>query len=451
MVESKVKSFIIKQQMIPPNSHIVLGISGGPDSMVLLEVMNNLRGDMGFTLSVAHVHHLLRPEADEEAALVEETCTRLGLPFYLHQADVAKKANQEKKSTEEAGREVRYHFFSKLLMELKADLAATAHHQDDNAETVLLHLLRGTGIKGLRGIMPINGHIIRPLLEVSRLEIEAYLKEHNLSYFIDKSNYDETYLRNKVRHSLMPLLKQDYNPRLVESLNQLAVIAREENEFFELEVQKVLPAVIKHQDTNYISINNLLLIKLPIALQKRVILKVLAILAGDTGWEAIVLDLMTKSGSSKTVYLKKSVNIAKIYDELVFSTCKKEIISYDYELNIPTTISLPTGDKYLIDLVKADEFQADDYDLYLDYDKCSLPLHLRSRQMGDVFYPYGLAGSKKIKDFFIDAKVPRYKRNDIPLLASAAGDIYAILGYRISDLVKVDADTRRVLTFKTVE
>ncbi len=453
-MEKKVKNYITLHNMIRKNDHIILGISGGPDSMALLYIMNKLGVDMGFTLSVAHVHHCLRPEADEEADLVKNTCAGLNLPFYLHQVDVAKKASLEKKSQEEAGREVRYQFFSKLLTELKADLIATAHHQDDNAETVLLHLLRGTGIKGLRGILPVNGNIIRPLLEINKLEIEDYLKAQGLPYYVDQSNFDPAYLRNKIRHHLIPLLKEEYNPRIVENLNQLAVIAREENQALELEVQNALPQVIVHKDTNSITLNIGELDKWPKAVQKRAIFKVLGSLAGEKGWEAsdieIILDLMTKTGSSKRVHLKKSVNIAKVYDELVFSTFKKEIISFDYILNIPTIISLPTGDKYQIELVTANDFRAEDYDLYIDYDKCTPPLHLRSRQMGDMFYPYGIEGSKKVKDFFIDAKVPRAKRNDIPLLTSSRGDIYAILGYRISSLAKVDQNSQRILAFKKV-
>lgn len=453
-MEKKVSNFITKHNMVKENDHIILGISGGPDSMALLYIMNQLKVDLRFTLSVAHVNHLLRPEADEEERLVESLCLSLAIPFYSHKVDVAQKASQEKISIEEAGREVRYQFFRRLLTELKADLIATAHHQDDNAETVLLNLLRGTGIKGLRGILPVNDNIIRPLLEVSKVEIENYLKNKSLPYFIDQSNFDPVYLRNKVRTELIPLLKQEYNPRIVESLNQLAQIAREEYQVLELETLTMFNKALLKKTDSIIILDNLLLDSLPTALCKRIILHTLGSLAGEKGWEAsdidIIVELMHKTGSSKTVHLKKGVKVNKVYDELAFSTKKKETIFFDYLLNIPTTITLPTGEKYLIKIVSPEDFKAEEYLVYVDYDKCILPLHIRSRKPGDVFSPYGLVGRKKIKDYFIDLKIPSIKRTNIPLLTSSYGDIYAVIGYRVSSLATIDSNTQRILVIKSL-
>lgn len=454
-MEQKVSSYITKHNMIKENDHIILAISGGPDSMALLYIMDKLKKDFKITLTVAHVNHSLRPEADEEESFVKECSLNLGIPFYSHKADVAKIALQEKKSIEEAGRQVRYQFFDRLLKDLKADLIATAHHQDDNAETVLLNLLRGTGIKGLRGIMPVNDNIIRPLLAISKAEIMTYIKDNSLPYCIDESNFDPIYLRNKIRNELIPLLEKEYNPRIVEGLSKLALIAREENEFLELKSEQVFNKALLSQSASTIKLDHTILATLPIALCKRVLLRALGEMAGEEGWEAndidIILDLMTKSGSSKMVQLKKDVKVRKVYDELVFSTTQKETISFDYLLDIPTTVMLPSGDEYLIKLVKAQDFNAEKYTTYVDYDKCTLPLHLRSRKPGDVFSPYGLKGSKKLKDFFIDLKIPYSKRSEVPLLTSAEGDIYAVVGYRVSNLAFVDKDTKRILVIKRIK
>lgn len=448
----KVSNYITKHNMVRENNHIILAISGGPDSMALLYIMDKLKQDLNITLTVAHVNHSLRPEADEEESFVKKCSLDLGIPFYSHKADVAKIALEEKKSIEDAGRQVRYQFFRQLLNDLKADQIATAHHQDDNAETVLLNLLRGTGIKGLRGIMPVNDNIIRPLLGVSKLEIMDYLKDNSLPYCIDDSNFDPIYLRNKIRHELIPLLEKEYNPNIIEGLSKLAVIAREENEFLELKTEEMFNKALLSQSASTIKLNHAIVTNLPMALRKRVILYALSVIAGEKGWEAndidIILDLMTKKGSSKMVHLKKDVRVGKVYDELVFSTTEKERISFDYLLDIPTTIVLPTGDEYLIKLVNAADFNADEYMAYLDYDKCTLPLHLRSRKPGDVFSPYGLNGKKKLKDFFIDLKIPHSKRNEIPLLTSATGDIYAVIGYRVSNLASVDKDSKRIVVIK---
>lgn len=456
-MEKKVREFIYKYDMIEFGSHIILGISGGPDSIALLFIMQNLKAEFDLTLSVAHLNHSLRVEADEEEGLVKNLCQDLGIPFYASKVDVAKKAESEKKSIEEAGREVRYHFFNQLWTELQADLIATAHHKDDNAETVLLNLLRGTGIKGLRGIMPVSGHLIRPLLGLSKSEIENYLQEHDLPYFIDQSNFDPIYLRNKLRQELIPLLKAEYNPQIIESLNQLATIAGEENAELESQAKSLFAQGKVRETPDTIVLNNKFLASLSIALRKRVLLYTLGTLTDASGWEALdielILDLMTKTGSSKMIQLKKGVKVTKVYDELVFSTLEKERISFDYLLYPPTTILLATGKKYLFELIKGEDFatqKAKNYLAYIDYDKCQKPLHLRSRKAGDIFHPYGLKGSKKIKDYFIDLKIPQYKRQEIPLLTSDEDDIYAVLGYRISSLVSVDANSNNVLTIKDI-
>ncbi|NLB89483.1 MAG: tRNA lysidine(34) synthetase TilS [Syntrophomonadaceae bacterium] len=454
-MEKKVSNYITKHNMVKENDHIILAVSGGPDSMALLSVMSKLKKNFNYTLTVAHVNHSLRPEADEEESFVKKCSLNLGIPFYSHKADIKQIATQEKKSIEEVGRIVRYQFFNQLLNDLKADLIATAHHQDDNAETVLLNLLRGTGIKGLRGILPVNNNLIRPLLGVSKSEIMDYIKENSIPYCIDESNFDPIYLRNKIRNELIPLLEREYNPRIIEGLSKLALIAREENEYLEGQTQKVFNEALLSKADATIRLNNTLLSDLPIAIRKRVLLHALGELAGEEGWEAndidIILDMMTKSGSSKMVKLKKDIKVGKVYDELVLSTLQKETLSFDYLLDIPTNIVLPTGDEYLIKTVPIEDLVPEDYIAYVDYDKCELPLHFRSRKPGDVFSPYGLKGKKKLKDFFIDLKVPSSKRDEIPLLTSSQGEIYAVVGYRVSNLAAVDKDSKRILVIKKLK
>lgn len=441
--------------MIKMDDHIILGISGGPDSIALLHIMKKLKEELNLKLAVAHVNHVLRPEADEEEATVKDLCSISAIPFYSYKIDVAKKAQKEKRSVEEVAREVRYQFFRKILVETKANLIATAHHQDDNAETVLLNLLRGSGIKGLRGILPVNGDIIRPLLGVSKVEIETYLEDNKLPYFIDQSNFDPIYLRNKIRNQLIPLLKEEYNPRIIENLNQLAIIAKGENEVLELESLSMYEKALIEEKPETIILNNIFLTKLNMAICKRVILRALSNLAGEKGWEAIdvdiILDLMTKEGSSKTVNLKKGVNVSKVYDKLIFSTLKRVKNSYDYLLSIPSTITIPDGSKYLIDIISPENFNPEEYLLYIDYDKCNPPLHLRSRKPGDFFSPYGFNGTKKIKDFFIDLKIPSYKREDILLLTDSRENVYAVLGYRVSSLAPIDNESKRILVIKSLK
>ena len=209
---AKVLQYIKEHNLITPGDLLVAGISGGPDSMALLHILLQLRPRLNFELVAAHLNHGLRPEAAAEEEFVRDYCQARQVPFYSRRVDIEEIAVRDKKSVEEAGRNCRYQYFNELVAQLGGTRIATAHHRDDNAETVLLNIIRGSGIKGLRGIRPVNGIIIRPLLCVDKNEIETYLAENSVKYCIDLSNYSTDYLRNRIRHNLLPLLEQDYNP-----------------------------------------------------------------------------------------------------------------------------------------------------------------------------------------------------------------------------------------------
>ncbi len=450
---AKVEKYIKQHGLINPGELVVVGVSGGPDSMALLHILTSLRSGLEFDLAVAHLNHGLRPEAAAEENFVREYCAGRGLAFYSCQLDIGRLASQEKKSLEEAGRESRYRYFARLAAQLGASRIATAHHQDDNAETVLLNLVRGSGIKGLRGIRPVNGMIIRPLLCLNRSDIENYLDINSIEYCIDQSNYSTDYLRNRIRHQLLPLLKQDYNPRIVESLNQLADIAAAENEAMELETGCLEKELLKTNPAHEITLDSECLGQLHPAYQRRIIRKVLFALQGERGWEfndiELIRNLLTKAGSSKSLHLKKGLYVKKIYRQLTFSSRPPKRVSFSYRVKAPGQLYIPEiGKSFAFCLLAREDFCPLPGDFYLDYDKIEGELCLRSRQPGDWFYPWGMPGRKKIKDFFIDLKIPGEERDQIPLLATA-DTVYGIWGLRISRLAAVDADTSRVLLIKS--
>lgn len=448
----KVKKYILKHRLINTGDIVITGVSGGPDSMALLHILKELDSQMGFRLIAAHLNHQLRAEADEEEDFVREYCRKWQVPFFSRKLDIKKLAAGEKKSLEETGRDCRYQFFNELIAELGADYIATAHHQDDVAETVLLHLLRGSGIKGLRGIMPVNGKIIRPLLCVSKKRINEYLETNCISYCTDRSNFDSAYTRNRIRHRLIPDLKADYNPRIVESLNQLADIAREENEALEKETDCLWEKIVLKKKEDSIILDRGVLLNLYPAYQRRVILKTLAELKGEPGWNMLdvnlIMELAGKEGSGKNIHLKKGIRVSISYGQLIFDTRPKKDIFFSYIVQVPGQINInETGERYSFDIVPKAQYKPEPGDIYLDYDKLDQDLFLRSRRAGDIFNPVGLGGRKKIKDFFIDLKIPVTKRNNIPLLASEK-QIYAVLGLRLSADVLVNAQTRRILVIK---
>jgi len=222
-------AYIKEHNMIKPGGRIVVGVSGGADSMALLHILHRYCREKGGEVIAAHLNHGLRREAIQEEQLVKDTCAAWGIACYTRQVDVAAEAARTQKSTEEAGRDCRYQFFRELAHQVQADHIATAHHQNDQAETVLLHLLRGSGIRGLQGIKPVSGPLIRPFLCVTRQDIEQYVQENQLPFCQDLSNSDPVFTRNRIRLQLIPYLQEAFNPRIVEALNRLAIIAREEN------------------------------------------------------------------------------------------------------------------------------------------------------------------------------------------------------------------------------
>lgn len=446
---AKVFQYIREQNLIAVGDLVITGISGGPDSMALLDILIQLRPRLNFQLVVAHLNHGLRPEAAAEEKFVSDYCRIVQIPFYSRQVDVQEIATREKKSLEEAGRECRYQYFAELAAKLGANRIATAHHRNDNAETVLLNIIRGSGIKGLRGIRPINGKIIRPLLCVTKNEIESYLGENCIEYCIDLSNYSTDYLRNRIRHNLLPLLEQNYNPRIVEGLNQLADIAAAENNAMETETARFWEQLVIKQETDEIILDAHRILQLHPAFQRRVIMKTLSIIQGENSWDAtdikVVINLLSKSGSSRRLQLKQGLYVKKVYEHIAFTRKLPGKISFSYKVTVPGQVYIKeTGKSYSFQLLERKDFKPQAGDLYLDYDKIQGELYLRSRQPGDVFCPRGMQGTKKIKDFFIDLKVPQDKRDQVPLLI-AEKKIYAILGFRIAQDAAVDDTTRRIL------
>lgn len=232
MLEDKVLQTINNYNMINENDKIVVGVSGGPDSISLLYVLNNLQKKLNIKIYVAHINHMIRKEAEEESQYVEQNCEKLKLEFYMKKIDVQAEAKRLKIGTEEAGRNIRYEFFEEVAQKVGANKIATAHNSNDNAETVLMNIIRGTSISGLKGIEKVrDGKYIRPLIECSRAEIEEYSTINDLRPKYDKSNNENIYTRNKVRNLLIPYLQKEFNPSIVEGINRLSNIAVEEEHF----------------------------------------------------------------------------------------------------------------------------------------------------------------------------------------------------------------------------
>ena len=245
-MEEKVLQTIKKYNLIQNNDKIILAVSGGPDSIAMLNCLFNLKikleekENLRFQIYVAHVNHMIREEAKSDETYVQELCDKLNIPFFSKSIDVKKIAHNNKMGIEETGRMERYNFFDEIMQELSGNKIAIAHNKNDKIETIIMHLLRGTGLNGLIGLEPIkNNKYIRPLLECSRQEIEEYCEKNNLNPKIDKTNFDNTYTRNKIRNIVIPYVKQEFNPNIIETLDRLSDLVKEEELYITKQVEKI--------------------------------------------------------------------------------------------------------------------------------------------------------------------------------------------------------------------
>ncbi len=249
MLEQKILKTIKKYDLIKNGDNIVVGVSGGPDSMALLNILLKLKEEINFNISVAHINHMIRPEADEETKYVQNFCEAHNINCFVKKEKVEQIAKNEKIGTEEAGRKLRYDFFEEVVKSVKANKIATAHTANDNAETVLMNIMRGSGTTGLKGIEPKREEkYIRPLIECTRSEIEEYCENEKLEPRIDKTNSENIYTRNKVRNMLIPFIEENFNPNIVASLNRLSNLAKLENEYIEKETKKSYDKVLIEQN-----------------------------------------------------------------------------------------------------------------------------------------------------------------------------------------------------------
>ena len=247
-MEKKVLDTIKKFNLIEEGDRIVMAVSGGPDSIAMLDILIKIRDKLNFTLCVAHVNHMIREEAEEDKKFVENYCKKNNIDFYSKSIDVQKLANNNKIGTEEAGRLVRYEFFDEVLEKTNSNKIAIAHNKNDRAETIIMNTLRGSGISGLKGIEAARGKYIRPLIECERSEIETYCKRENINPRIDKTNFDNTYTRNKIRNVVIPYIQKEFNPNIINTLERLSQLVCEEEEYIEKQIIKTYMDLLIEED-----------------------------------------------------------------------------------------------------------------------------------------------------------------------------------------------------------
>lgn len=255
-MKNKVLETIKKYNLIEKGDKLVLGVSGGPDSIAMLNILNEIKMDekidLNFNIVVAHINHMIRKEATEDEKFVQDFCKKKDIEFYSKSIDVQKLANNNKIGIEEAGRNARYEFFDEILKKTKSNKVAIAHNKNDKAETIIMNIMRGSGILGLKGMDTKREKYIRPLIECERVEIEKYCEEQKLNPRIDKTNFENEYTRNKIRNVVIPYIKKEFNPNIISTLDRLSELVREEEEYIEKQVKNIYDSLLIEEDKNQI-------------------------------------------------------------------------------------------------------------------------------------------------------------------------------------------------------
>ena len=332
MLKEQVFNTIKKYDLINKNDKIICGVSGGPDSICMLDILKNLRKEIGFEIVVCHINHLIREEAILDEEYVINYCKENDIKCYVKRIDVKNYANNNKQGTEEAGRTVRYEFFEAILKKENANKIAIAHNKNDKIETIIMNMLRGTGVSGLKGIEPKrDNRYIRPLIEIERTRIEEYCEKHNLQPRIDKTNFINDCTRNKIRNIVIPYIKEEFNPNIINTIDRLSNVIDEEDKYLEKNTIEVFEKIKIKEESGFIVLNLKEFNKQDIVIKKRMIIYSINKTIGNVqNIEKVNIDdiikLCEKNIGNKYLMPNKNIKILVNKNQIFFEAkCKKAV------------------------------------------------------------------------------------------------------------------------------
>ncbi|MGI2297464.1 tRNA lysidine(34) synthetase TilS [Paenibacillus sp. GXUN7292] len=465
-LQHEMLQFAAEKQMWQAGHTIVAAVSGGPDSMALLHMLYSVAEQQQLQLVVAHVNHGYRPEESAiEQAAVAQYAEQLKLPFEAVQLSMPSYIEENNLNSQAAAREKRYEFLHIIADRYCANSIALAHHADDQAETVMMRLIRGAGLTGLAGIPSKRNDktvsLIRPLLRMNKTDIIDYCQQHQVPYYIDSSNLQKHYFRNQVRLDVLPYLMQ-YNPQLSSSLQRIAEVAGEEDDWMQQQTQKAFEQLVEvKQDQCIIRVDELA--KLHVALQRRLIKLILSYLSKESdsfSFERIdSMRMLAASDGPSTNRLDAGLHIQvrREYDYLRWLYSPQSLVEQEersYSITISeaagSVYSLPGGWTMELEVISAHlaVMPSSRYEACFDAEQLIFPLELRNRRPGDRMQVLGLKGSKKVQDMFVDAKIAPLKRMTYPLLCDSGGRLLWIPGIRRSNIALTNPDTREIIIMR---
>lgn len=460
-MESSFRDFIEKNNLLNNCKSLLIGVSGGPDSLAMLNLFCELNNGFDIKIAAAHLDHMFREESSFEADFVEKFAQDKGIKFFRKRENLPELIKKQNISAEAAAREVRFNFFREIMNKYNYDLLALAHHRDDQAETVLLNLFRGSGLQGLSGIQPKvkleELKVIHPMLCFSKEEILDYCKEKELNPRFDSSNKKNIYSRNIIRNKIFPVVESRINDKAREVIARSSNIIASENKFIEQLALKKYKEILIEENTLKVIIDFIKFKKIDQVLQRRIyrlIYNKINNNLDDLYFDHIleIEKLINNDQTGRGIDIASKIRVEISYSKLIFF--KNEIsndknkkiieIKLDEEVEIDKKRSLSSAviDKKDFSFVESSDRSA------FDLNKLNLPLKIRSRKPGDKFVPLGMNGHKKVKDILIDEKVPKHLREKASLVVDAKDNIIWLAPYRISDDYKITEETDKVLILR---
>mgnify|MGYP001290601962 FL=1 len=444
----KIKKNISENSIIDEKDRILVGLSGGPDSIFLLYILHNYFNNQ---LIIAHINHKLRGvDSDLDEKFVRTISQKLKIPLYVIREDIRKLSNENKKSIEEVGREVRFSFFDKTLKVENFNKIALGHNLDDNVETILINFIKGSGTKGLIGIPEKRDNIIHPIINIKKEEILKFLEENKIEYRVDKTNFEIDFLRNKVRNYLLPIIEKEFNKNFKEKILSLSNILKVEDRFLDNLVENIKNDLMEFED-DFIKIDNKKFQKLDLSLKRRLIRKAIDYFNRDLREYPLEhIDKVISLENKKTgKEIELPFNLIAVKDKNKIIIEKKGVEIPNFYIEIPDIgLYELAGMKIELTLVEKISKVKDIFTSFFDYDKIEFPIKFRKPKFGEKFKPLGLKEEKKIQDFFVDNGIPKSVRWNLPILLDKKDDILWIVGVRISDDYKVTNLTKRVICIK---
>lgn len=438
MIE-RFKNFINEEHLFADGRQVLLAVSGGRDSVTLCDLMARA----GYDFAIAHCNFHLRPgDCDRDEAFVRQLAANYGALFFVTQFDTVDYAKEHGLSIEEAARTLRYDYFFRLCRDEHFDAVATAHHRDDAIETFFINLLRGTGVSGLHGIKVRNGNVVRPMLCFSRNDVDNYVKERGLHFVEDTTNAETQFLRNRIRHQVLPLFR-DISPSFDETMDGNMARLREVEQLYKLVVDDDRARLLKPNESGFAV--DIMAVRGLVPLKTR-----LFELLRPFGFNSAVVDdiLSALDSQSGKQFFSASHRILKDREQLLIEPFGDNDVSEYLIDRIEERPQLPIAMSMRISEYHGESVRLAENEAWYDYDRVHFPLTLRRWRHGDRFVPFGMKGSRLVSDFFSDMKLSLSEKEQTWLLCDAEGRILWVVGKRASGIARVDSDTRQVMQLK---